>query len=60
MNALKRWLKDVFSGNTRRDVIFECRHCGTQVNRHTTNCRVCGTAEIATYRLSIPDYTTSE
>lgn len=31
--------------------LYECRNCGTSVSRRASDCPVCGSAEIASYRL---------
>jgi DNA-directed RNA polymerase subunit RPC12/RpoP len=34
------------------EVVYECRHCGTSVDKDTEACPTCGSKTIATYRIS--------
>ncbi|WP_449289640.1 DUF7129 domain-containing putative zinc-binding protein [Natronococcus pandeyae] len=39
--------------STQSEVVYECRHCGTSVDKHTEACPACGSEAIAMYH--IPD-----
>lgn len=50
MTAVLAALRRRFRSETR-DVILECRHCGTAVDRGTECCPVCEASEIARYEI---------
>lgn len=44
-------VKRVFEGSRSPTVVFECRSCGTSVDRDTDTCPECGSDEIAHYEI---------
>lgn len=49
MSLVRSGLRQVLRRETQSQVIYECRRCGTTVDRSAESCPVCGAAEIAQY-----------
>jgi len=49
MSLVLRGLRQFLRRETRSQVIYECRRCGTTIDRGTECCPVCDAAEIARY-----------